>query len=149
MTPDSHYQTDAGRERFSLAFIVASVAMASVTYGIGRYAYGLFIPEIRRDFALDTFTLGLIASVGTVIYLLSNIVASAIAASRFRNEPQAAVFEVLSLRRHRYELVYRHIWSAAELMEVLCRALAISEETTLMAAAFMPLALLPRFHQSG
>jgi len=55
------------------------VAMASVTYGIGRYAYGLFLPGIRRDFALDTFTLGLIASVGTVVYLLSNIVASAIA----------------------------------------------------------------------
>jgi predicted MFS family arabinose efflux permease len=79
MTPDSNYQTDPARERFSLAFIVASVAMASVTYGIGRYAYGLFLPQIRRDFALDTFTLGLIASVGTVIYLISNIVASAIA----------------------------------------------------------------------
>jgi MFS family permease len=79
VTPDSHYQTNAGRERFSLAFIAASVAMASVTYGIGRYAYGLFLPEIRRDFALDTFTLGLIASAGTVDYLLSNIVASAIA----------------------------------------------------------------------
>jgi len=79
MTPDSKYQTDARRERFSLAFIAASVAMASVTYGVGRYAYGLFLPEIRRDFALDTFTLGLIASVGTVVYLLSNIVASAIA----------------------------------------------------------------------
>jgi predicted MFS family arabinose efflux permease len=79
MTPDSNYQTDAGRERFSLAFIAASVAMASVTYGVGRYAYGLFLPEIRRDFALDTFTLGLIASVATVVYLLSNIVASAIA----------------------------------------------------------------------
>jgi predicted MFS family arabinose efflux permease len=79
MTPDSNYQADAGRERFSLAFVAASVAMASVTYGVGRYAYGLFLPEIRRDFALDTFTLGLIASVGTVVYLLSNIVASAIA----------------------------------------------------------------------
>ncbi len=79
MTPDSNYQTDARRERFSLAFIAASVAMASVTYGVGRYAYGLFLPEIRRDFALDTFTLGLIASVATVVYLLSNIVASAIA----------------------------------------------------------------------
>src|SRR5258707_10058517 len=75
MTPDSNYQT----ERFSLVFIAASVAMASVTYGVGRYAYGLFLPEIRRDFALDTFTLGLIASVGTAVYLLSNIVASAIA----------------------------------------------------------------------
>jgi predicted MFS family arabinose efflux permease len=79
MTPDSAHQDERGRERFSLAFIAASVAMASVTYGLGRYAYGLFLPEIRRDFALDTFTLGLIASVGTVVYLLSNIVASAIA----------------------------------------------------------------------
>src|ERR1700722_3750112 len=73
------YALLGGRERFSLAFVAASVAMASVTYGIGRYAYGLFLPEIRRDFALDTFTLGLIASVGTAVYLLSNMVASAIA----------------------------------------------------------------------
>jgi len=79
MTPDSNYQTDAGRQRFSFAFVAASVTMASVTYGIGRYAYGLFLPQIRRDFALDTFTLGLIASVGTIIYVISNIVASAIA----------------------------------------------------------------------
>src|SRR5271154_1672448 len=79
MTPDPHSQTEAGRQRFSLVFIAASVAMASVTYGVGRYAYGLFLPQIRRDFALDTFTLGLIASVGTVVYLLSNVVASAIA----------------------------------------------------------------------
>src|SRR6267154_4869891 len=79
MATDSNYQTDAGRERFSLAFIAASVAMASVTYGVGRYAYGFFLPEIRRDFALDTFCLGLIASVGTAVYLLSNMVASAIA----------------------------------------------------------------------
>jgi predicted MFS family arabinose efflux permease len=78
-TPGLDYQRALGGKYFSLAFIVASVAMASVTYGIGRYAYGLFLPEIRRDFALDTFTLGLIASVGTVVYLLSNMVASAIA----------------------------------------------------------------------
>src|ERR1700730_15324316 len=79
MIPDSNYQTDPRRERFSLAFIVASVAMASVTYGLGQYAYGVFLPEIRRDFSLDTFPLGLIASVGTVIFVISNIVASAIA----------------------------------------------------------------------
>jgi predicted MFS family arabinose efflux permease len=79
VTPDSQGQTDAGRDRFSLAFIAASVAMASVTYGVGRYAYGLFLPMIRRDFALDTFTLGMIASVGTAVYLISNIGGSAIA----------------------------------------------------------------------
>lgn len=71
--------TEIERDRFSLAFITASVAMASVTYGVGRYAYGLFLPQLRRDFSLDTFTLGLIASVGTLVYLLSNVVASTIA----------------------------------------------------------------------
>ena len=75
----SHSGGDAAPDRFSLAFISASVAMASVTYGIGRYAYGLFLPEIRRDFALDTLTLGLIAGFGTAVYLLSNTIASAIA----------------------------------------------------------------------
>lgn len=79
MMTDPNRPADAGRERFSLAFIAASVAMASVTYGIGRYAYGLFLPEIRRDFALDTLTLGLIASAGTAVYLLSNVAASAVA----------------------------------------------------------------------
>lgn len=36
-----------GSDGFSLAFTAACVAMASVTYGMGRYAYGLFLPSIR------------------------------------------------------------------------------------------------------
>jgi predicted MFS family arabinose efflux permease len=83
MTSDLQDPTGAASARFSLAFIVASIAMASVTYGVGRYAYGLFLPQIRRDFALDTFTLGLIASGGTAVYLLSNVLASA-TASHFK-----------------------------------------------------------------
>lgn len=68
-----------GSDDFSLAFIAACVAMASVTYGMGRYAYGLFLPSIRQDFDLSTVDLALIASLNTAVYLLATIIASGIA----------------------------------------------------------------------
>ncbi|WP_428428145.1 MFS transporter [Pararhizobium sp.] len=64
---------------FSLAFTAACVAMASVTYGMGRYAYGLFLPSIRQDFNLSTFDLAMIASLNTAVYLLATVIASGVA----------------------------------------------------------------------
>ncbi|WP_210171122.1 MFS transporter [Rhizobium sp. Root483D2] len=66
-----------GSDGFSMVFTVACVAMVSVTYGMGRYAYGLFLPSIRQAFDLSTFQLSLIASFNTAVYLLATIVASA------------------------------------------------------------------------
>ena len=66
-----------GSDDFSMVFTVACVAMVSVTYGMGRYAYGLFLPSIRQAFDLSTFQLSLIASFNTAVYLLATIVASA------------------------------------------------------------------------
>jgi len=40
-----------------------------VTYGLGRYAYGLFVPEIRADYGLGTTVLGIIASGSYGAYL--------------------------------------------------------------------------------
>lgn len=53
--------------------------MCSVVFGVGRYAYGLFLPAIRQDFGASTVTLGLIASASTLIYLITIAIASAIA----------------------------------------------------------------------
>ncbi len=64
---------------FSFPFIAACVAMVSVTYGMGRYAYGLFLPSIRTDFDLGTVDLALIASLNTAVYLLATVIASACA----------------------------------------------------------------------
>ena len=65
--------------RSPLTFTLAAVGMTSVTYGLGRYAYGLFLPSIRDTFGLDNFTLGLIASLNAALYLVATVVASAIA----------------------------------------------------------------------
>lgn len=64
---------------FSIGFIAATVALTSVTYGFGRYGYGLFLPAMREQFGATTLVLGAIASVNTAVYLISTIVASTFA----------------------------------------------------------------------
>jgi len=63
-------------QRSPLGFTLTAVAMTSVTYGLGRYAYGLFLPAIRGTFELDNFTLGLIASLNASAYLIATVIAS-------------------------------------------------------------------------
>lgn len=48
--------------------VPAGLAMIAVTYGLARFAYGLFLPEIREAFSLDTAVLGLIGSGSYVGY---------------------------------------------------------------------------------
>lgn len=57
-------------------FTFAAVAMTGVAYGLGRYAYGLFLPAIRDTFGLNTSTLGFIASLNAAVYLVATVVAS-------------------------------------------------------------------------
>ncbi|MGF1473257.1 MAG: MFS transporter [Rubrobacteraceae bacterium] len=46
----------------SLGLVPAGLAMIAVTYGLARFAYGLFLPEFRETFELDAAVLGLIGS---------------------------------------------------------------------------------------
>lgn len=62
-----------------ITFIVIAIAMTSVTYGFGRYAYGLFLPSLRVEFSASTAQLGLIASANAATYLVSTVLASAYA----------------------------------------------------------------------
>jgi predicted MFS family arabinose efflux permease len=54
--------------------------MIAVTFGMARYAYGLFVPEIRDDLGLSTSTLGLIASCSYASYMAAQLSASVLAA---------------------------------------------------------------------
>lgn len=63
-----------------LHLISAGVAVIAATYGLGRYAYGLFLPEIREDFGLSTAVLGLIASGSYAAFLIGTAVSSVVAA---------------------------------------------------------------------
>jgi predicted MFS family arabinose efflux permease len=63
----------------SAVFVIVCICMTSLTYGFGRYAYGLFLPAIRAEYQLDSLQLGLLGSVSTTLYLITNLGASCVA----------------------------------------------------------------------
>ena len=67
---------------------VGGTAAVAVSYGLARYGYGLFAPELRRDFALSTTALGLLASVSYACYLVALVAAGVLEA---RAGPRAPV----------------------------------------------------------
>lgn len=65
----------------ALGLVPAGLAMIAVTYGLARFAYGLFLPEIREAFGLDAALLGLIGS-GSYVGYCAAIAVSLIYTSR-------------------------------------------------------------------
>lgn len=51
-----------------------------MSYGLARYTYGLFVPDIREDLGLSTAVLGFIASGSYVGFLLASALTAAMAA---------------------------------------------------------------------
>jgi len=58
----------------------AGIAIVAVSYGLSRYTYGLFVPEIRADLGVSLEAIGLIASGSYVGYLLATLITSVITA---------------------------------------------------------------------
>ncbi|HZC14209.1 MAG TPA: MFS transporter [Thermoleophilaceae bacterium] len=58
----------------------AGVGSVAVGYGLARYGYGLFLPDLRAEFGLSRAALGLIASTAYASYLLAVISAGALTA---------------------------------------------------------------------
>lgn len=65
----------------SFGLVPAGLAMIAVTYGLARFAYGLFLPEIREAFGLDAALLGLIGS-GSYIGYCATITISLVYTSK-------------------------------------------------------------------
>lgn len=63
-----------------IRLIVPGVLVIAVSYGLARYTYGLFVPNIRAEIGLSTEALGLIASGSYAGYLLASVVTATIAA---------------------------------------------------------------------
>ena len=61
---------------------LSGLLLIAVCYGLARFAYGLFVPVFRTEFALDAATVGAIASSSYVGYCVA-IVASTAAAARW------------------------------------------------------------------
>lgn len=60
-----------GATNIILGLLPAGLAMIAVTYGLARFAYGLFLPELREAFELDAAVLGLIGSGSYVGYCVA------------------------------------------------------------------------------
>src|SRR5919107_3950246 len=55
--------------------VAPGLAMIAVTYGLARFAYGLFLPEMRQAFGLSETLLGLIGAGSYVGYCVAIIIA--------------------------------------------------------------------------
>ena len=63
-----------------IGFVGAGISIEAVTYGLARYVYGLFLPQIQSDLALTTQLMGMIASTSYIGYLLATIIGTYITA---------------------------------------------------------------------
>jgi len=80
MTVRSSFSWRAAPENASRELAPAGIAIVAATYGLARYAYGLFLPDIQADLALATATMGLIAASSYGGYLVATLIASWISA---------------------------------------------------------------------
>jgi predicted MFS family arabinose efflux permease len=67
----------AGEQRSGvMAWLAApGLAMIAITYGLARFAYGLFLPEMREAFSLSEAVLGLIGAGSYIGYCVAIIIA--------------------------------------------------------------------------
>ena len=65
-----------GQKTDAITWLVApGLAMIAVTYGLARFAYGLFLPEMRQAFSLSETVLGLIGAGSYVGYCVAVVIA--------------------------------------------------------------------------
>ena len=61
-----------------IKLIPAGLAIVASTYGLSRYTYGLFVPEIQAAFDLTTASMGLIGSASYLGYLVATLFGSTV-----------------------------------------------------------------------
>lgn len=70
--------------------IGAGVAVTAVTYGLARYAYGLYLPELRAEFGLSASAAGALASASYAAFCVS-VVASAVLTAQWSDRATATL----------------------------------------------------------
>lgn len=75
--------------------VAPGVALVALCYGIARFAYGLFVPVFRIEFALSDTLLGLVGAASYVGYCVAIVAASA-AVGRVGPRPVAAAAGIVA-----------------------------------------------------
>ena len=63
----------------STGFAVFGAALVAISYGIARFAFGLFVPAIRTDLALTPFEIGVVGALPLISFLFATLVAPLVA----------------------------------------------------------------------
>jgi predicted MFS family arabinose efflux permease len=67
------------RIRSTWPLVAAGTALIGATYGLGRYAYGLYLPALRADLGLGAATAGAVGAVSYAAYCLGLVAGAAVA----------------------------------------------------------------------
>lgn len=69
------------RAMSSTGFAAFGAALVAISYGLARFAFGLFVPQIRDELALTTYVIGIIGALPLISFLLATLVAPLLAHS--------------------------------------------------------------------
>ncbi|TFH86888.1 MFS transporter [Billgrantia azerbaijanica] len=59
----------------STGFAILGAALVAISYGIARFAFGLFVPPIRDELELTPYVIGIIGALPLISFLLATLVA--------------------------------------------------------------------------
>jgi predicted MFS family arabinose efflux permease len=59
----------------STGFAILGAALIAISYGLARFAFGLFVPPIRDELGLTSYVIGIIGSLPLISFLLATMVA--------------------------------------------------------------------------
>jgi len=63
------------RSLSSTGFAVFGAALIAISYGLARFAFGLFVPQIRDELALTPDLIGIIGALPLISFLLATAIA--------------------------------------------------------------------------
>ena len=84
-------------ERTTVRVGIAGLLALAATYGLGRQAYGLFVPRFQSEFALGLDTIGYVAGAAQLGYLVATVVTGALEARYGPRLPVVAGCALLAL----------------------------------------------------
>ncbi len=59
----------------STGFAILGAGLIAISYGLARFAFGLFVPPIRDELGLSSYVIGIIGSLPLISFLLATAVA--------------------------------------------------------------------------
>ncbi|WP_332875606.1 hypothetical protein [Halomonas sp. G15] len=59
----------------STGFAILGAGLIAISYGLARFAFGLFVPPIRDELDLSSYVIGIIGSLPLISFLLATAIA--------------------------------------------------------------------------